>query len=163
MSAPQVLRVTVVQEKQLADASKLHTNTRLVNARYCRSIRLVGYHITGTAGTVPSHVLLHVKNLGTDSEYITVTDGIVPNAFQELTTSFVLYPPGGVTTQGRTFAKLGHKDGAQTLNFNTIQMELRAWDSTAASYLRWDDYTSCVLEFVVESFESANAVRSTIA
>lgn len=157
------MRINVLQKKALSDASRLTLGTNLVQGRYCTSVRLVSYAITGTSGSLPSHVLLRIRNLGSSCEYTTVSLGNGQNStVDDRDTKFILYPPGGVQTQSRTCPSIGFVDEGQVLNMQNLRMELQTFNATTQQYERWDDYTDCVLEFDITSYEHASSYRKTI-
>lgn len=156
----QTLRINCVQRKLVTDKSRLRISTRLVKGHFCRSVRLLSYSITGNAGALPSHLMLHITGLGSPSEYTTVSGGDNTNVLlDESETKFILYPPGGVATQGRTTREIGFKNGGGVMNVQNLRAELQTYNATAECYERFDDYTECVLELEIESYEYTNAFR----
>lgn len=159
MTTTRRLHLNLVQQKSLATASKLVFKSSDVEGRHVTSLQLVGYNITGFSGSTPTHLLLVYKNLrGGGAEYISVTDDKAPSFYEQNLAHTMLYPPGGATTQNKRYTSIG--DGqAVLMKLQNLECELQKWDSSRKQYVRFDDYTECVLEFIAESYEDVKAVR----
>jgi len=137
--------VNLVQHKALTDKSLLRTGYNNFALNDCSMIELVGYSITGTAGSIPAYLLLTLNNDET-SVYFSVRDGATEN-IKEQKTAFVLYPPGGAVTQGMTRPKI--KFGRGTRSLQGAEFKLEAYDTATNSYVPFTDYTTAVIELRV--------------
>jgi hypothetical protein len=141
----ELISVVVAQTKNVADEQALTLDIGRGNGdiTQCHSIELLGYTITGTAGSVPPLVVLSFDQTDSVAHYVSLKS---PSAqFNERIAYVLVYPPGGAVTESRYRPAVLHRADGGYVGLANARLTLKRYDATASQFVAWNDWTTCAL------------------
>ena len=118
------------------------------------AVQLETYNITGSAGAIPTLVVLGITAGNTNSNSFDshVNSSAAPrvHSLEQVPGHHILFPPGGATTQDRANQTLAYRSSKSTpMNLNNSKLRLYSFDATTNRYVEWSDWTSAYFKLVL--------------
>ncbi len=155
--------ITLVQHKDIDDAPLLKATFPQFPLYNCESIEIIGYHIAEGDDPLPSYLLLTFDNDETGM-YFSIRDNKTSDPLATPTlppgvkdsfiwtrtqkNAFVLYPPGGATTQN-IIVPLSIKFGNQTRSLHNVNFKLEVYDPNIGEFRDFTDFRTCIIQLRV--------------